>query len=123
MPQEKEIIIKAKLDGFRRCGTDFSRTGRQYPKAMFTADEWKILRADPMLIVSEAPGSGRDQVGAKPLDSAEEAQTRKILTATRVSKLKKELDRMGVSYSARATKSDLVDLLLKNSAPLPDEVA
>jgi hypothetical protein len=51
------ISITAKVEGFRRCGVVHSMAETRYPEEWFTEEQWAILRAEPMLIVREAPDS------------------------------------------------------------------
>jgi hypothetical protein len=45
------LQIESKKEGFRRCGKAFSTKRTEYPDGTFTADQIKILKAEPMLMV------------------------------------------------------------------------
>jgi len=45
------IIIKSKIEGFRRCGTAHSKAPVEYPDDKFSKEEIASLEAEPMLVV------------------------------------------------------------------------
>lgn len=45
------IRIKAKVDGFRRCGIRHRAEAVTYPYNVFTDEQIAILKAEPMLVV------------------------------------------------------------------------
>ena len=45
------IRIRSKQDGFRRCGVSHSKEPVEYPEGQFSAEELKVLNAEPMLVV------------------------------------------------------------------------
>ena len=133
MPQIKTIDIKSRRDGFRRCGVAHSATPTWYAETAFSQEQWAQLKAEPMLVITHVPPAMMaDCKLDEPVvsedaetvpEEAEEDQARQIFAATRPAKLKRDLDRMGVEYPKKATKQELVDLLMANTAPVPDEVA
>ena len=50
------IQITSKRDGFRRCGVAHPKSTTQYPDNRFTAEQLKILQAEPMLVVQVVDG-------------------------------------------------------------------
>ncbi len=49
------IIVNSKKEGFRRAGIAHPARPVQYSNDAFTADQLKILKAEPMLQVQEIP--------------------------------------------------------------------
>ncbi len=49
------IVIVSKREGFRRCGIAHSEKPATYPKDKFTDEQLEVLKAEPMLIVTEVP--------------------------------------------------------------------
>ena len=49
------ITIKAKNEGFRRCKRSWSKTPVTFADGVLSDEELKTLRAEKMLIVTEAP--------------------------------------------------------------------
>lgn len=47
------IRITAKQEGFRRCGVAHPAVATDYPADRFSAEELKILKAEPLLVVEE----------------------------------------------------------------------
>jgi hypothetical protein len=45
------IFIKAKTDGFRRCGVAHSSEGREFPDGHFSEEELQILQDEPEILV------------------------------------------------------------------------
>lgn len=45
------VKIKAKKEGFRRCGTAFSTQWKEFPDSHFSKAEKDILKAEPMLVM------------------------------------------------------------------------
>lgn len=45
------IKIKAEREGFRRCGTAFTKEWQEFPDNYFSRAEKEILKAEPMLTV------------------------------------------------------------------------
>lgn len=136
MPQAKTIEIRAYREGFRRCGIAHSEAPTWYGEKAFSQAQWAVLRAEPMLKVTPVSPVADDDTEAEPESAeleaeSEEDRARRILSATRVPQLKKELTRMGVDIPARANKADLVALILASTAPVegtdlksvPDEEA
>ena len=66
------IKITAKNEGFRRAGKAFSKEGKTYPDDCFTKDQLKVLKNEPMLVVTSLPDLPEK-------DSKEVAHARKIL--------------------------------------------
>jgi hypothetical protein len=59
------VIITAKKDKFRRCGAEHSKEPQTYKDGHWTAEQLKLLKAEPMLVVQEvADQPEKDQ--AKP---------------------------------------------------------
>ena len=56
------IRITAKKDGFRRCGVAHPKSATDHPDNRFTAEQLKILQAEPMLVVQVITG-GADPGG------------------------------------------------------------
>jgi hypothetical protein len=108
------ISIRSLNDGFRRAGQSFTREPKQYPNDFFTEAQLEALETEPMLEVKHLPDP------AKP-DPEEEARTRAILEGHTVARLKADCDAMGIEYPANAVKAVLIDLILKNTAPVPEE--
>lgn len=50
------ITISSKRDNFRRCGVAHSKAPKDYEDGFFSKDDLAILKADPMLTVTEKPG-------------------------------------------------------------------
>lgn len=50
------LRISAKQDGFRRCGIAHPAEAVDHPAGTFTEKEIRVLKADPMLVVQDAPG-------------------------------------------------------------------
>lgn len=50
------IVIKSKIDGFRRGGVAHPQVPTRYPDGYFTAGQLAALRAEPNLSVVELPG-------------------------------------------------------------------
>lgn len=55
------IKIKAKKDGFRRCGTAHAATWTEWPDDRWTPEELAIFAADPMLVVVVEPEGNEGQ--------------------------------------------------------------
>ena len=68
------IRITSKKEGFRRCGIAHSEKPTIYPDDRFSAEELKILEAEPMLIVERIPEEAKES-------DPEEAPGRKARTA------------------------------------------
>jgi hypothetical protein len=49
----KVLVITSKKDGFRRCGIAHPAAATEHPIDKFTADQRKMLEAEPMLVVYE----------------------------------------------------------------------
>lgn len=49
------ITIISKRDGFRRAGIQHSSTATQYPDNHFSAAQLALLKAEPMLFVTDVP--------------------------------------------------------------------
>ena len=47
------IIITAKKDRFRRCGTEHSKEPQTYVDGKWTTEQLKVLKNEPMLVVQE----------------------------------------------------------------------
>jgi len=108
------IKVKAKREGFRRAGVSFSKDGKTYPDDFFSEKQLEQIEAEPMLEVSYLPD-------LKDPDPGEEAQARKVLSKMTNKKLMADCDDMGIEYPADATKAVLVNLILENTAPPPEE--
>ncbi|MDI3259691.1 MAG: HI1506-related protein [Sinobacteraceae bacterium] len=54
----KIVVITAKRNGYRRCGISHPDHAVEYPADKFTAEQLKILKADPGLVVQEAEAPG-----------------------------------------------------------------
>lgn len=50
------IRIRARRDGFRRCGVAHPAIPIEYPDDRWTAEELEMLQADPMLMVEVIAG-------------------------------------------------------------------
>lgn len=62
------IIIKAKRDGFRRCGVAHPAKPTKYQDDAFTAEQLAEMQAEPMLDVSAIgvdPGAGDQATTSK----------------------------------------------------------
>lgn len=108
------LKIRAMKDGFRRAGERFSTEGDMFDDGRFTPEQLAELKAEPMLEVQHIE---------QPLEMghpAEEANARAVLEAMTNDKLKADCDAMGIAYPANATKAQLVDLILTNTAPVPE---
>jgi len=141
------IKIKATKEGFRRAGVAHSKTFKEYPDDFFSEEQLAQLEAEPMIVIEQIftelkthPGTGEKMIvigeeGPGVLDTKtepktkdpelskdvdEEAQARKVLEKMTNNKLKSECDAMGIEYPDNAIKADLVDLILKNTAPPPE---
>jgi len=108
------IKIKAEREGFRRAGVAHSKEGKTFPDDFFSFDQLEQLKAEPMLEVTYLPD-------LKDPDLDEEAQSRKVLEKSTNDKLKSDCAAMGIEYPNNSTKAVLVDLILKNTAPPPEE--
>jgi len=108
------IFIQSKNEGFRRAGVAHTKKGKEFPDDFFTFDQLELLKNEPMLEVSCL------EVTQAP-DTDEAAQARKVLEKMTNDKLKSDCDAMGIEYPATALKAALVDLILKNTAPAPEE--
>jgi len=106
------IKIRAKRDGFRRAGIAHSKKGKIFPDDAFDKDQMAQLESDPMITVEHLPN-------ATAPDTEEAAQARKVLSKMTNDRLKSDCDSMGIEYPATATKAELVDLILTNTAPEP----
>lgn len=49
--------IKAMRDGFRRCGVAHSKAPVVHEDETFSAEQWGVLNAEPMLIISDVPAA------------------------------------------------------------------
>jgi len=59
------IQIVAKKDGFRRCGIVHSTKPTVYPDGKLTAAQLQVLKAEPMLIVTDVPDAAPAADAAK----------------------------------------------------------
>jgi len=85
------IRIISKKDGFRRCGVAHPEKPTDYKDGFFSKEDLERLKNEPMLIIQKLPDPE--------------------LT---VADLKEALNRLGVSYDAKANKNELIKLLGKN---------
>jgi len=108
------IQIVSKKDGFRRGGVAHPDKPKDYPDDFFKEDQLEAIENEPMLFVTHLPDLPKK-------DSDEEAKARKVLEGMTNDKLKAECDAMGIKYPGNVTKADLVDLILKSTAPAPEE--
>lgn len=107
------ISIRSLNEGFRRAGQSFSRQPKQFTNDFFTEEQLIQLETEPMLEVKHLPDL------PKP-DPEEVAQTKTFLEGHTVARLKAECDAMDIEYPSNAVKSVLIDLILKNTAPVPE---
>lgn len=103
------LNIRSMTDGFRRCGMAFTREGQRFADDQFTPEELEQLKSEPMLEVRQVAS-----------DVDEVAQARSVLEAMTNDKLKADCDDIGIEYPANATKAQLVELILKHTAPAPE---
>ncbi len=64
------IRITSAKEGFRRAGVAHPRTPTEYPDDKFSAEELKVLQAEPMLVVEtvENPEASKTKAGTKTKD-------------------------------------------------------
>ena len=108
------IQIVSKKDGFRRGGVAHPDKPKDYPDDFFSKDQLEAMENEPMLFVTHLPDLPKK-------DLEEETRARKMLEGMTNDKLKADCDAEGIKYAGNATKAELVDLLLKNTAPAPEE--
>lgn len=106
------IEIRSKSDGFRRCGIAHSKAPVVYPDDRFTDEELRILQGEPMLKVRIL-----EEVEPDDDDTA-----RAWLNNQSMTYLRNTLDELEVEYPARPKKSELVELVMNNTAPVPEDV-
>lgn len=109
------IEIISKRDGFRRCGVAHPKVSTSYPDGFFTARQIDELVAEPMLVVD---------MGLKELPECvpeEDREDRGIFELQTVKDLKASLDQLGIEYPGTARKQDLIDLIMLNTARVPEE--
>lgn len=107
------ISIRSLNEGFRRAGQSFTREPIQFADDHFAEDQMVALESEPMLEVKHLPDLPEP-------DPEEEALARKVLEGYTNDRLKKDCDAIGIEYPANAKKSDLVELILKHTAPVPE---
>lgn len=107
------ILIKSKKEGFRRCGVAHTVQGQEFADDFFSQAQLVKMEDEPMLDVSLVP------VSPLRLESDEEA--RKVLNKMTNARLKADCDELGIKYPANAVKTELVDQILANTAPAPEE--
>lgn len=108
------IQIVSKKDGFRRGGIAHPDSPKTYTDEFFTADQLEEIENEPTLIVTHHPDPPKEK------GQDEEKETRKVLEKKKLDQLKADCDSMGIEYPADATKAVLVDLILKNTEPVPE---
>jgi len=101
------IRITSKRHNFRRCGMAHPKGPAEYPDGRFSAEELKVLKAEPMLTVEV-------------IDSGEICRSENPEKLT-VPKIKKLLDTLNIEYPADAVKADLLMLLKEHTARPPEE--
>ena len=106
------IKVRALHEGFRRGGVAHSTTAKEYPDGFFTDEQLKQLGEDPNIVIEQV-------ATLAPTEEAEQAK--KVMMKMTNDKLKSDCDALGIAYDPKATKSDLVDLILANTAPEPEE--
>ena len=99
------LSIVSKKDGFRRCGIPHPLKPTTYPDDRFSDEELKILKAEPMLVVTKISKqeaedqTEEDETGADETDY--ESMTKKELQA---------LAKKG-KLSTKGTKAELIERL------------
>lgn len=58
------IKITSKRNGFRRCGIEHPDQPVIYPDGTFNSEQFKVLKAEPMLIIEEI----KEQENVKPIN-------------------------------------------------------
>lgn len=101
------IKITSEKEGFRRCGVAHPKEPTKYPDDKFSKKELKILKDEPMLHVEH-------------IDDEETIKTPPPKDMT-VAALKDLLDKLEVSYDAKAKKDELVELVMTKTGEPPKE--
>lgn len=97
------IKITSKKINFRRCGVAHPKEPTEYPNDRFSKKELKILDGEPMLSVEHV----EDEIKTPPP---------KDMT---VAALKELLDKLEVTYDAKAKKDELIALVEAKTAEPP----
>lgn len=106
------IIIRSTTEGFRRAGMAHSKQPKEYADDFFTSEQLALLEAEPKISITRVEA---------PPDEKEEDVARSVLEGMTVDKLKSDCSAMGIEYPGNAKKAELVDLILKNTAPAPEQ--
>ena len=107
------IKIRSMKEGFRRAGHAFSKEFQPFPDDWFTPEQIDQLKAEPMIEIQLLPDL------PKP-NPEEEAMAREVLMKMTLDKLRSEADAMGLFFDEKMKKADLVELILKSTAPAPE---
>ena len=74
--------IKAVRDGFRRCNKAHADQWVVYKDTDFTEEEWRLLKAEPMLVIEKCPkGFEADSLGSTSKSLLEAAKETDALIA------------------------------------------
>jgi hypothetical protein len=90
------IIIKAKRDGFRRCGVAHSAKATEYQDDAFTSEQLAVLQAEPMLhvkVIDELDDDGAEPDDDKPAEPAKAEKSVKPAPKTSRKKNSKKADK------------------------------
>lgn len=112
------IQIISKRNGFRRCGIAHSTKAAIYPDDRFTKEELEILRAEPMLIVTETEGGSEEK--AKPNAKETIALVEAVGSLEELSKLSEGEERKTVQ-EAIAKRGEELTASAEKTSPTKEE--
>lgn len=67
-----QFMVTSKKEGFRRCGVAWPKGPSVFDEARFSPEEWKAIKAEPMLIVT-AIGTKSEPEAPETADETPEA--------------------------------------------------
>ena len=97
------VTVTAKVDGFRRCGRAWSIQAATVDETEFNAEEWILLRAEPMLVVTAATTGSSTETNAVfvEMQKADPEQKNQAWWTKGGAPELKELKKRGLNISAK----------------------
>ncbi|MDH5525214.1 MAG: HI1506-related protein [Desulfobulbaceae bacterium] len=99
------VLITSKQDGFRRCGVSHPAQPTSYPDGRFTGEQIEILKAEPMLVVTEVEDAKKEASRPNANETIAMAKTAESIAA--LDELAEGEDRKSVLAAIEARRKEL----------------